>query len=152
MLDFGWSEFFLIIILAIVLMGLKDIPEVIHNFGRIVRRLQYMKFALTKQFDDFMEKADLQDLRRGTLGDIDPKNIMTPLPLASAEDLNKSPAALEDKINQSLTTHETAENSKERAVMPYDPEGDDDENYYSESEVLTSHDPVIDPRSRTKTE
>lgn len=80
MLDFGWSELFLIIILAIVLMGPKDIPEVIHNFGRIVRRLQYMKFALTKQFDDFMEKSDLNDLRRGTLGDINPKNIMTPLP------------------------------------------------------------------------
>jgi sec-independent protein translocase protein TatB len=80
MLDFGWSEFFLIIILAIVLMGPKDIPEVIHGFGRLVRRIQYMKFALSKQFDDFMEKADLNDLRRGALGDVNPKNIMTPLP------------------------------------------------------------------------
>lgn len=85
MLDFGWSEFFLIIILAIVLMGPKDIPDVIHGFGRLVRRVQYMKFALTKQFDDFMEKADLHDLRRGALGDIDPKKIMTPLPPESAD-------------------------------------------------------------------
>lgn len=65
MLDFGWSEFFLIIVLAIVLMGPKDIPDLVYQAGRFVRRLQYMRFALTKQFDAFMEQNDLDELRRG---------------------------------------------------------------------------------------
>ncbi len=71
MLDFGWSEFFLIIILGVVLLGPKDIPELVYQFGRLVRRAQYMKFAMSKQFDDFMMQNDLQELRRGgTLGDM----------------------------------------------------------------------------------
>ena len=71
MLDFGWSEFFLIIVLAVFLLGPKDIPTVVYQAGRMVRRLQYMKYGLTKQFDDFMEQNDLQELRRGGgLGDL----------------------------------------------------------------------------------
>lgn len=65
MLDFGWSEFFLIIVLGIVLIGPKEIPDLVYQAGRLVRRLQYMRFALSKQFDDFMEKNDLDELRRG---------------------------------------------------------------------------------------
>jgi sec-independent protein translocase protein TatB len=65
MLDFGWSEFFLIIVLGIVLIGPKDIPGLVYQAGRFVRRVQYMRFALTKQFDTFMEQNDLDELRRG---------------------------------------------------------------------------------------
>lgn len=100
MLDFGWSEFFLVIVLAIVLMGPKDIPEIIYQFGRLVRRAQYMKFALSKQFDTFMEQNDLQELRKGgMLGEMkgDLRAALTPTlpaqsaptspdPLAEAED------------------------------------------------------------------
>lgn len=70
MLDFGWSEFLFIIVLAIFLLGPRDIPNVVYQAGRFVRRLQYMKYGLTKQFDAFMEQNDLNELRRGgSLGD-----------------------------------------------------------------------------------
>lgn len=70
MLDFGWSEFLLILVLAVFLLGPKDIPQVVYQAGRFVRRLQYMKYGLTKQFDAFMEQNDLNELRRGaSLGD-----------------------------------------------------------------------------------
>lgn len=91
MLDFGWSEFFLIVVLAIVLMGPKDIPDIIYQFGRLVRRLQYMKFALSRQFDAFMEENDLQELRRGGgLGDMrgDLRSALTPKQAESASDLS----------------------------------------------------------------
>jgi sec-independent protein translocase protein TatB len=65
MLDFGWSEFLFIIILGIVLIGPKEIPDLVYQAGRLFRRLQYMRFALTKQFDTFMEQNDLEELRRG---------------------------------------------------------------------------------------
>lgn len=84
MLDFGWSEFFLIIVLGIVLIGPKDIPDILYHLGRMVRRLQYMKFALSKQFDDFMMQNDLQELKKGGMlgemkGDVRAA-LMTPLP------------------------------------------------------------------------
>jgi Tat protein translocase TatB subunit len=65
MFDLGWSELFLIMVVAIVVIGPKEIPEVMRGLGRIVRRLQYMRFALTQQFDDIMKEHDLDDLRKG---------------------------------------------------------------------------------------
>ncbi len=50
-------------IVAIVAIGPKQIPTVLHGLGRLVRRLQYMRFAMSKQFDDFMDKNDLNEIR-----------------------------------------------------------------------------------------
>jgi Tat protein translocase TatB subunit len=102
MFDIGWSEMMLILVLAIVLIGPKDIPEVIRGAGRIIRRVQYLRFALSKQFDDFMEKSDLHELRRGSIGMMNTKNIMTPLP-----------------------------DQKQKTTAP-EHEADDDEAYYAE--------------------
>lgn len=65
MLDFGWTELFLIMAVAVMVIGPKELPALMHGLGRIVRRLQYMKFALSQQFDDFMNEADMKDLGRG---------------------------------------------------------------------------------------
>lgn len=64
MLDFSWSELLLVAVVAILAIGPKQIPDVLYAFGRIVRRLQYMRFAMTRQFDDFMEKSDLHEMRK----------------------------------------------------------------------------------------
>ncbi|OFW87262.1 MAG: hypothetical protein A3J37_08225 [Alphaproteobacteria bacterium RIFCSPHIGHO2_12_FULL_45_9] len=63
MLDFAWSEFLVVIIVAVIVIGPKQLPEVLYGLGRVARRLQYMKFALSKQFEDFMEQADLNEIR-----------------------------------------------------------------------------------------
>jgi sec-independent protein translocase protein TatB len=63
MLDFAWSELLVVIIVAVIVIGPKQLPEVLYGFGRIVRRLQYLKFAMSKQFEDFMHQADLQEIR-----------------------------------------------------------------------------------------
>lgn len=66
MLDFSWSEFLVVIIVAVIAIGPKQLPEVLYGLGRVFRRLQYMRYALTRQFDDFMDQSDLQDLRKQT--------------------------------------------------------------------------------------
>ena len=65
MLNFGWAELFVIVVVAIFVMGPKEIPQIMYGFGRFVRRLQYLRFALSQQFDDFMEEHDLNELRDG---------------------------------------------------------------------------------------
>lgn len=66
MLDFSWSEFLVVIVVAVLAVGPKQLPEVLHGLGKLFRRLQYMRYALTRQFDDFMDQADLKDLRDQT--------------------------------------------------------------------------------------
>lgn len=58
MLDFGWAEFLIIAFILLLVVGPQDIPRIMYQAGKILRRLHYMKFALSQQFDDFMEKAE----------------------------------------------------------------------------------------------
>ncbi len=67
MLDFSWAELLLIIAVAVLVIGPKEIPVVMRSLGRIVRRLQYVRFAFSQQFDDFMKEHDLEELRGGAL-------------------------------------------------------------------------------------
>ena len=64
MFDVGWSELFLIMAVAVLVIGPDEIPKVMQTLGRIVRRLQYVKYAFSQQFEDFMKDAGMDDLRK----------------------------------------------------------------------------------------
>ena len=65
MLGFSWAELLVIVVVAVFVIGPQDIPKIMYTFGRLVRRVQYIRFALSQQFDDFLKEHDLEDLRRG---------------------------------------------------------------------------------------
>ena len=64
MLDFGFPELLMIMAVAVLVIGPKEIPVVMRTLGRIVRRLQYVRYAFSKQFDEFMEEEDLEKIRQ----------------------------------------------------------------------------------------
>jgi sec-independent protein translocase protein TatB len=64
MFDVGFSELLLIIGLAVLVIGPKELPVVMRALGRIVRRLQYVRYAFTQQFDDFLKAHDLDEIRK----------------------------------------------------------------------------------------
>ncbi|MCK5374726.1 MAG: hypothetical protein KAJ40_05535 [Alphaproteobacteria bacterium] len=64
MLDFGWPELFVIIALVVLFAGPQDLPRVMVALGRITRRLQYVRYAISRQFDDVMREADLDNIRK----------------------------------------------------------------------------------------
>ena len=63
MLDFGWTELLVIMGLAILVIGPNEIPGLMRGLGNLMRRISYIKYAFTQQFDDFMREADLDDIR-----------------------------------------------------------------------------------------
>ena len=63
MLDIGWGELLVVIAVAVLVVGPQDIPKVMTALGRFARRIQYVKFALSQQFEDIMKEHDLQELR-----------------------------------------------------------------------------------------
>ncbi len=64
MLDFSGSEFLVVLLVALIAIGPKQLPEVLYTLGKVFRRLQYIRFALSKQFEDLMEQVDLQEMRK----------------------------------------------------------------------------------------
>lgn len=104
MLDFSWVELFVIIVVALVVIGPKDIPQIMHALGRFVRRLQYVRFAMSQQFDDFMKDHDLEELRKGVKPDTffdeaaaDEDEMSAPPPAAAAPGTPETPLARENK-------------------------------------------------------
>lgn len=65
MLDISFSELIAVGVVAIVVLGPEDVPKVMYGLGRVVRRLNYVRFSLTQQFDSFMDKHDNGDTSRG---------------------------------------------------------------------------------------
>lgn len=65
MLDFGWAELLIIVAVAVFVIGPQDIPKIMYGLGRLIRRFQYIKFAVSKQFDDVMNAGDIEELRKG---------------------------------------------------------------------------------------
>ena len=63
MLDFGFPELLVIIALGVLVLGPNEIPKIMVTLGRLVRRVQYMRFAVSQQFEEFMKESDLQDIR-----------------------------------------------------------------------------------------
>ena len=65
MLDFGWAELLILVAVAVFVIGPKDIPNIMYGLGRGLRRLQYIRFAISQQFDDIMNTGDIEELRKG---------------------------------------------------------------------------------------
>lgn len=64
MFDIGWSELFLVMAVAVLVIGPQELPKVMVTLGRVVRRLQYVKYAFTQQFEDFMKESGMADIRK----------------------------------------------------------------------------------------
>ena len=65
MLDFGWPELLIIAAVAVLVIGPQDIPKIMYALGRFFRRLQYVRYAISQQFDDVLKAGDIEELRRG---------------------------------------------------------------------------------------
>lgn len=64
MFDIGWPELLLIMAVAVLVIGPKEIPAIMRTLGRVVRRLQYVKYAFSQQFEDFLRENDMDELRK----------------------------------------------------------------------------------------
>lgn len=65
MFGIGWSEMLVIIAVGVLVIGPKDIPKAMYQLGRFFRRAQYIKFAMSQQFEDIIRAGDIEELRKG---------------------------------------------------------------------------------------
>lgn len=65
MLDFGLPELLIIAAIAVFVIGPNDIPKIMYGLGRLFRRFQYVRYAMSQQFDDVLKAGDIEELRKG---------------------------------------------------------------------------------------
>jgi sec-independent protein translocase protein TatB len=68
MFDIGWSELLVVAVVAIVVIGPRDLPAAMRTLGRTLGAMRRMAADFRSQFDDAMRAAELDDLRREIAG------------------------------------------------------------------------------------
>ena len=64
MFDIGWQELFLIAVVALIVIGPKDLPRVMRTVMRGVRKAREMARDLQGGMDELAREADLDDLKK----------------------------------------------------------------------------------------
>lgn len=64
MFDIGFSEFILIALLALIVLGPKRLPEAARSAGRMVARLRNFIANVRQDFDHQLASEDLSELRK----------------------------------------------------------------------------------------
>lgn len=65
MFDIGWAEMMVIAVVAIVVVGPKELPGMLRTFGKTMGKVRRMSRDFQRQFDDALKEADLDDVRKG---------------------------------------------------------------------------------------
>lgn len=106
MLDIGWTELLLIAVVAIVVIGPKDLPRAMRTVGQWTTKVKRMAGDFQRQFNEAVREAELEDVKKEVtkLGKLDPmadlKKSLTKVDTDLKSDLKK----VDDSIAGSLKT------------------------------------------------
>lgn len=64
MLDLGWSEMAVIALLALLVIGPKDLPRVLRTLGQFMRKARSLSREFQSGLDEMMRETELDEARR----------------------------------------------------------------------------------------
>jgi len=64
MLDISWTEFLLIGVVALIVIGPKELPAVLRTLGQWTRKVRSMAADFQNQFQEAMREAEMADLKK----------------------------------------------------------------------------------------
>ncbi|WP_020178457.1 Sec-independent protein translocase protein TatB [Methylopila sp. M107] len=68
MFDIAWSEFLVVAVVALVVVGPRDLPGLLRTVGKTVASLRRMAGEFQSQFNEAMREAELDDLKNEVTG------------------------------------------------------------------------------------
>lgn len=100
MFDIGWSELLVIGIVALVVIGPKELPGVLRTVGQMVGKLRRMAGEFQGQFQEALREAELDGLKKGFTDFTEEanKSISGALPSNPLLDLENEVKAAKDAI------------------------------------------------------
>ena len=80
MFSFGWSEIVLTIIIVVIIVGPKEIPNLLKQIGAFSKSIKKISREFKKSLNDLAEESELKDIKdsisdiKNIKDDIDPTN------------------------------------------------------------------------------
>ena len=92
MFDIGWTELLVIAVVAIVVIGPKDLPRAMRTVGQWTGKMKRMAREFQGQFNEALREAELEDVRKDIeeIGKIDPLGDMRKEMSKAGDEIKKS--------------------------------------------------------------
>ena len=74
MLDIGWSEFFVIGVIALVVIGPRELPAGLRSLGQIISRARSLAQDFRDGLDAIARETEVKNITNNMLGDLDDKS------------------------------------------------------------------------------
>ena len=124
--DLSWSHMLLVLVVALVVVGPKDLPKLMHKMGRWAGKARAMADQFRKSFDEMARQSELDELRK----ELDELRNMRPL-AETERTLNEalkppdiSLAPEEKPKTAELTAPAVVHEEKPQAAEPSEPVGE----------------------------
>lgn len=121
--DIGWAELLMIAVIAIVVVGPKELPHMLRGLGKWMAKARAMAREFQGSFDDMMRESELDELRQ------------------QVEDLKKNNPLMDIKRDLEKSISGTAEDFQNTIDDPF---GGADPTQADESKRETSTNPEDD--------
>jgi sec-independent protein translocase protein TatB len=123
MFDISWTEFLLIGIVALIVIGPKELPAVMRSLGQWTRKIRSLAADFQNQFHEAMREAEMADLKKqvddmaSDIKQYDPLKDVRADVEAIGKDLDESVKS-PDKAASAEATRETANTPDSAATTP----------------------------------
>lgn len=64
MFDIGWSEILIVMVVVLVVMGPRELPEMLHHIGRWLGRARGLAGELQRHVDEIVRTAELDEAKK----------------------------------------------------------------------------------------
>jgi sec-independent protein translocase protein TatB len=119
MFEVGWTEMLVIAIVMIVVVGPKDLPNMLRTFGRMTAKMRGMANDFRKQFDEALKEAELEDVKKS----VDSLRSLNPMTEVRKQlnPFEKAAADVRAGIDQAMKPKPASEPAVEAAEVPATP-------------------------------
>lgn len=99
MFDIGWSELLIVVVVAVIVIGPKELPRALRALGHWVGKARRMAGDFQRQFNEALREAELDDVKKqvSDIGKIDPIGDIR-------KEMNKTGASIRTDLEKATKT------------------------------------------------
>jgi sec-independent protein translocase protein TatB len=146
MLDIGWSEFFVIGVIALVVIGPRELPAALRSLGQIIARARGLAREFRDGLDDIARETEVKNIADNMIGDFDKEANEEWMATVNAGKLEKQQTPVDGEDDTAAAADDASEEFSASDLVD-----DEDEAAIDEAEAAeTVDEPAPKPKDAPK--